>query len=570
MQSKLNLSVLIFIVSWVGAALGGQFPSKDDQQSLSPEAEPAGKVRLVVGADGSATSLSQHGRVTRAEVRAETDVPVHPSASSTARTESIASAPAVFEHVRAASADPVQATPGKPELVDPHSTMFAHPSVVGLLIGSLVVLIIGAVVLKLKMYSKDAEDGRLPEPPDTGSAPDYVAFGGWKCFLACFTLGVLNNNAYNMVMGASQKLAAHYHKEDMVATLPTLMLAACFSVTLMNGAYFLQIPFRKRIGTLVVVLAGAYGILAVAASMTGPGGFLTALLACIVVGACTSLGELCCLSFFRELPAEALGGWGAGTGFAGIIGSAAYLGLLSVGFALPSVFAFMMPTALIYWLAFDYLDHQVQEARSLSVARGERPWPVSNEPGDPMTFENLQAVWKCASYILVCMVAVYFLEYFIYPGLVDRDSLCPQTSSFLGQHVFTVSWLAYNVGVTVSRASVALFRVERLWILAVLQFVNAALWIYEAATHKIVITFGSLGYTIIVLWMVWVGVMGGCTYANCMYGFAKRPDIPDNLRELGITIGFAMSNIGIMLATASSGILDNTVLSMSHVWPNGC
>merc|ERR1719359_358271 len=120
------------------------------------------------------------------------------------------------------------------------------------------------------------------------------------------------------------------------------------------------------------------------------------------------------------------------------------------------------------------------------------------------------------------MVSVYALEYFIYPGLVDRDTLCPMVSGFLAQNTFTLSWMAYNVGVTISRGSVAFFQIERLWILTFLQFVNAVLWSAEAITHTLPKLFGVQGYYMMVAWMVWVGFMGGGCYANCMHAFNTR------------------------------------------------
>ena len=52
-----------------------------------------------------------------------------------------------------------------------------------------------------------------------------------------------------------------------------------------------------------------------------------------------------------------------------------------------------------------------------------------------------------ARLILHC-AAVYFLEYSIYPGLVDRDTQAEEGASLLNRNAFILCWMAYNVGVS--------------------------------------------------------------------------------------------------------------------------
>lgn len=431
----------------------------------------------------------------------------------------------------------------------------------GLGLGGVALFIFIAVFVRVALSIPN--EAKQPQDPQN-------LLGGPSTFLAACTLGIVNNNSFNTIMGASQQLAALYNEEDLISLFPGMMLGACLGMTVMNAIYFVKFSFRSRIVSLLVLPCASYVTLGWSTHSASSFNFGLSLIAAMGIGASTSLGELCCLSFLRSFPPEALGGWGAGTGLAGIFGSAIFLCLESVGFSISQIFLFMAPTVIIYWYAFDYLHVKVQTAREMSLNKGDRCYPPSEEPGASLTYGNLQNVWKSASGILTCMVLVYFLEYFIYPGLVDRDTLCPEGKTWLTQNAFTVSWIAYNVGVTLSRASVTFFRIERLWILAALQFANSCLWIYEATTHHLIVQFGEAGYYIVTVWMIWVGIMGGCTYVNCMHAFGKREDIPDNLRELAITIGFAMSNVGITIATGLGGILDNTLLSMEHLFPDGC
>ena len=67
--------------------------------------------------------------------------------------------------------------------------------------------------------------------------------------------------------------------------------------------------------------------------------------------------------------------------------------------------------------------------------------------------------------------------------------------------------------------------------------------------------------------MVFVGFMGGAVYANCMYLFNTKPDVPERYRELGINVGFLFSNLGIIAATGFVVLLKATVLSKGALFP---
>merc|ERR1711865_147415 len=85
-----------------------------------------------------------------------------------------------------------------------------------------------------------------------------------------------------------------------------------------------------------------------------------------------------------------------------------------------------------------------------------------------------------------CVIAVfsgvYGLEYFIYPTLVDRSTKCAPTSP-LGNQAYNNSWIAYNIGVTLSRGSIAFFEFPCIWLVAILQAINVVGWAIEVDTH---------------------------------------------------------------------------------------
>jgi battenin len=68
----------------------------------------------------------------------------------------------------------------------------------------------------------------------------------------------------------------------------------------------------------------------------------------------------------------------------------------------------------------------------------------------------------------------------------------------------------YQIGLTISRSSMYCFKIEKWHILTIIQGLNLAGWFVLAAvtTGYIYVEFG---------WMVWVGLMGGCSYVNIYY-----------------------------------------------------
>jgi len=171
-----------------------------------------------------------------------------------------------------------------------------------------------------------------------------------------------------------------------------------------------------------------------------------------------------------------------------------------------------------------------------------------------------------AWFVIAVFSGVYGLEYFIFPTLVDRATQCPSTAA-LGNGAYNTSWICYNIGVTISRASTAFFQLPYLWPLLVLQAVNVGFWSIEVY-FNIIPHMGTAGYVLQYLVMVYVGLMGGAAYANCIRTFNCSTRIPSDQREKLINYAFAISMIVILASTGLGEILDNTILTKEYVTRN--
>jgi len=59
--------------------------------------------------------------------------------------------------------------------------------------------------------------------------------------------------------------------------------------------------------------------------------------------------------------------------------------------------------------------------------------------------------------------------------------------------------------------------------------------------------------------MIWVGLMGGTTYVNVMYQVLETPKLERTEKELALTIMTIFEDVGVLLASLLSLLLDNTV-----------
>lgn len=76
-------------------------------------------------------------------------------------------------------------------------------------------------------------------------------------------------------------------------------------------------------------------------------------------------------------------------------------------------------------------------------------------------------------------------------------------------------------------------------------------------------------YTLMFIHFIFIGAIGGLSYANTMYQFNNNPKIPDDLRELCVNTAMASLNFGILLATGLSIILNKSVMSDATLYaPN--
>jgi len=60
--------------------------------------------------------------------------------------------------------------------------------------------------------------------------------------------------------------------------------------------------------------------------------------------------------------------------------------------------------------------------------------------------------------------------------------------------------------------------------------------------------------------MVWVGLMGGCSYVNCLYVILKSPQLSKSQKEVAINVASFFDDIGILSASFFAIFISNFVI----------
>ena len=115
--------------------------------------------------------------------------------------------------------------------------------------------------------------------------------------------------------------------------------------------------------------------------------------------------------------------------------------------------------------------------------------------------------------------------------------------------------LCYQIGVFISRSCLFLLKyvkhIEILTLLQVLRFIFWIIQVYTGFYSSFVIAFISL---------IFVGLMGGGSYVYCYYSILNSVVIAEEYKELCVNIGTIFNDCGILLASLTVLIFDNTIM----------
>ncbi|XP_041812834.1 battenin isoform X2 [Chelmon rostratus] len=404
----------------------------------------------------------------------------------------------------------------------------------------------------------------------------------WRNWAGFWLLGLCNNFAYVVMLSAAHDILKK--QESGNTTAPTSATSAVdfqggnssnSSRYDCNPVSTAAVLLADILPTLIIKLFAPfvihklpYGIRVLFCAIMAAASFLLvsfssavwmSILGVIFASVSSGLGELSFLSLTVFFSRDVLGGWGSGTGGAGVAGALLYSGLTQIGLSpqitllimlvvpfamLISYFLLLLPPpSLPQWKSREpeYAAVSSEERRRLvdgtEEEEQEKSTPEDRTTG-PLTFTEKLCIIKGLLRFVFPLGLVYFAEYFINQGLMELLYF----PNFFLSHAEQYRWYQtlYQVGVLVSRSSLCCVKIRKLWALSLLQVVNAVLLLF--AVRYQFMPSAWLVFTIV----LYEGLLGGAAYVNTFYFISKETE--DRQREFAMAAASVGDSLGIALA----------------------
>ena len=126
-------------------------------------------------------------------------------------------------------------------------------------------------------------------------------------------------------------------------------------------------------------------------------------------------------------------------------------------------------------------------------------------------------------------------------------------------NAFVIFNFCYQIGVFLSRSSLACFKVKRVWIITLLQLFNFVFFMANS--------FNYLCRNIYILFsvMICVGLMGGSSFVNVIYLLKNTKLLKRTEKELALNLLSCFDDAGILMASILSLILSLTCFAQYTV-----
>lgn len=394
----------------------------------------------------------------------------------------------------------------------------------------------------------------------------------FRTFVAFWLLGLINNVLYVIILSAAVDLVGSSVPVGLVLLADVL---PSFVVKLVAPYFIHVIPYGARV--LAFVALSACGMLLIASSPEAKSAATIALKLFGVALASLSSGggELSFIGLTHFYPRISLAAWGSGTGGAGLVGAGAYV-IATTSFGLSSRTALLAFSFLPVFMLLSYfvilppkpMSGKVQQTEPNSPTRSRPLLSASSSPGplaeresllsqgDSQADGSLASPWQALQanllrsrklfvpYMLPLLL-VYIAEYTINQG-VAPTLLFPlrETPFHRFRDFYPVYNAIYQVGVFISRSSIAFVRVHHLYAPSLLQVFN----LFLLTSHSL---FGILGNVWVVFIVIfWEGLLGGLVYVNT---FAEISDnVPEQDREFSLSAATVSDSGGICIAALLS------------------
>ncbi|XP_041828376.1 battenin [Melanotaenia boesemani] len=333
--------------------------------------------------------------------------------------------------------------------------------------------------------------------------------------------------------------------------LPTLAIKLCAPFVIH------YLPYGVRVLFCVVMAASSFLLVSFSSAVW------MSILGVVFASLGAGLGELSFLSLTVFFNRNVLEGWGSGTGAAGVAGAVLYSGLIQEGLSPRVTLLIMLVVPLLMIVSYfgllvpvssfpQWRRREMEAAAENSEDRRQLLDGSEEDEEDenvtevrtsgPLSFtEKLQIIRGLLKFIFP-LGLVYFAEYFINQGLME---LLFFPNIFLS-HAEQYRWyqVLYQIGVFLSRSSLRCVKIRKIWILSLLQVVNAVfLWV--AVRYQFL---PSVWFVFAVV--LYEGLLGGAAYVNTFYFISTETE--GRHREFAMAASSVGDSVGIAMAALAA------------------
>uniref|UniRef100_A0A8C1BYQ8 Battenin n=1 Tax=Cyprinus carpio carpio TaxID=630221 RepID=A0A8C1BYQ8_CYPCA len=435
------------------------------------------------------------------------------------------------------------------------------------------------------------------DPVDTA---DTEGRQRWRNWIGFWLLGLCNNFAYVVMLSAAhdilQKQESHNtttptpapngtnieirnnssSRYDCNAVSTAAVLLADILPTLIikftAPFYIHKVPYGFRV--LVCFITAVVSFLMVSFSST----ILLSIFGVVFASISSGLGELSFLSLSVFFNRNVLSGWGSGTGAAGVAGAFLYSAFTQAGLtpqvtlwimlvvpvilAVSYFFLLVFPSSFPQWRRHEdghspsrvVNSHERRPLIEEETDTNEDAEPTREEQGlafffltedkhiRPLTFTDKIYIMKGLLKFIFPLGLVYFAEYFINQGLLELLYFPDSRLSHAEQYRWYQT--LYQVGVFASRTSLVCFKIRKIFLMSLLQCVNAVL-----LGFAVYYQFLPNPWVVFVI-VLYEGLLGGAAYVNTF--FFIREETAKHEREFAMAAASVGDSLGIALSAAAA------------------
>ncbi|XP_070150167.1 battenin [Polyergus mexicanus] len=380
--------------------------------------------------------------------------------------------------------------------------------------------------------------------------------------VAFWILGLCNNYGYAVMLSAAYDILdiKFDDKDSTLKTNGTNMTRIRTCNTVSTGAILLAdilpslvikmtvpfLPFLVHARVAICVLFSAAGFLMVSFSTAE----WLAILGVVVTSLSFGLGEATMLGYSNQFSKEVISTWSSGTGGAGVIGALSYASLttvLSIENTLLVMLIAPFLQAITFWCI---LKHPANTGISITKNGTESQEQII-QVSEKSIRDKINLIPGLLKY-MIPLGLVYLFGYFINQGLYEFIEFNDIWLKPYEQY----RWLQADcqIGLFISKSSVNIVTIDKIWIMSMLQFINV-----------IILLFDAIFYYIPNIWIVfalvlWEGLIGGATYVNTFYRIST--EIPKADLEVSMGIVTMADSIGIALAGWLSMPVHNVICKL--------